>query len=209
MPEQEKRIFIPEGITPEPFTDLKTERSPFLVTNQTYILLKLFSHGSIPPPGISVVKYYLEDHTLDYLNQTKEGIDILFDEGYALGVLSPEAREASSHAFAVMASVPDFLSSRSKKYIFSRMGMFRAPETVKEYLERVSEMEEQIGKIIAGVTQPEKTGKMDFSFIRTYVFFKVASQMPVKLNEDEIKALKTQKEFINDITQGIDFSALD
>lgn len=205
--EEDKRIVIPEEF--QPVIARKEERSPFVVVKQTYLLLNLFSKGALVT-NFSWGKDYLDDYTLGYLEAAKQGGNTLFDkEGVSTKITDPNLREASCHTAIVLSYIPELLSLLSRNYEFSQGGMFRPPETKEEYLERVEEMQKEIGKILNGQIKPDDTDKLNFPLIRTYAFFKVGGKLPVKLTDAESRVIKKQRTAINNLLQDIDFSGLD
>lgn len=211
--EKKDRIHVPKSAI-ESIKSLEYKKSPLVVARSTYIVLSIFSNEA--DPDFTLGKYALFTETLPYLEKAKNGCGDSFNlNGNDPTIEDPLLLEASSHALVTLGSIPDFLTERSKKYSFSKKGMFRPPETKEEYLERIDEIKKEIVKILCNQTFPDDTNKLNFPLMRAYIFFKVGGQLPIKVTEEDkiglerLEALKKEMGFIDRITEGIDFSVLD
>lgn len=182
------------------------EKSPPLVARQTHTLLGLYSQGAIRNPRPA--RDYLEDYTLEYLKAAEAGSGILYDQ---TGNLKPqeidlETREAASHAFVVLAHLPDKATSPFLPLGFSRKGMLAAPTTKEQFLARIKELKIGLWQIADGNLSPHATLEAYPSLLRVCKFFEVGNGLLVRLTDDEIKQEGSERERFNDLLGGIDTS---
>ena len=181
------------------------EKSPLLVASQTFTLLSLFRQQAIRKPDLA--KDYFRDYTMNYLDRARDGSDIIYNkEGITPEIEDMAIKEASHHALVVFAHLHANLKSRFLPDGFSRRGILKAPETKDEFLRRIEEIK-------IGVWQIMET-KFDFDdeiflnarslSLKAYGFFRVGSELPIKLPEDEKKKEQMEKEKFNDLLEGID-----
>lgn len=181
-------------------------RSPPLVARQTNTLLGLYQQGAIKNP--QPARDYLHDYTLGYLKVAEEGSIVLYDriDRLAAQEIGLEVREASSHAFVVMASLPDRARSPYLPKGFSRRGMLRAPATQAQFLERIKELKLGIWQIVEGEIEARTTLEAYPSALRVFKFFEVGSNLPIRLTNDETRQEQLERERFNDLLGGIDIS---
>ena len=188
----------------------KPERSPFIVTGQTYGLLKLYHANALP--NFSQGRDYLQDYTFPYLTTAEKTSDTVFDKtGAFKGNADLESREVASHAYIIFAWLPDMTripTVSALKDGFSRRGMLRAPLTQREYKLRIRELKVELAKIATGITKPKQILRPKPSLLRTFVFFRVAAFLnpSFKLNAGEKELVEKQQEErqnINNLLKGV------
>lgn len=207
MADTEKGFFIPHPEFQPLITYREVERSPLLIIRQTHALLGLYYRGAIrnPQPATD----YLRDYTMEYLKVAEEGSATLYSREGKLNVqiLDLEIREAAQHAFVVFAHLPDKARSPFLPQGFSRhSGTLSAPETRDQFLARIKELKNGILQIVIGKVEPYATLEAYPSLLRTFKFFEVGNELPVKLTDDERKQERLERERFNDLLGGIDIS---
>jgi hypothetical protein len=197
-------LLSPEGRSSEfqPIIKYKeTEKSPLIVAKQTYMLLELFHQQVISKPELA--KDYFCDYTLSYLDQARKGASTLYEaKGAVYKDLNLETREMAHHAFIVFANLPDHMTFHFLQNGFSRRGMLRAPGTRDEFVHKINEIKMGIWQTVEGRVEPETTLEANPHLLRTYGFFKVASELLVKMPESE----KRMKQEFNELLKDIDIS---
>lgn len=182
------------------------EKSPPLVVRQTHTLLGLFYQGAIRNP--EPARHYFKDYTLGYLKAAEEGSPVLFDKTGPLIAqeIDLETREAASHAFVVLAHLPDEATSSFLPNGFSRRGMLAAPTTKDQFLARIKELKIGLWQIVDGNLSPHATLEADLPLLRVCKFFEVGSGLLVRLTADEREQEQLKREEFNDLLGGIDTS---
>lgn len=185
-------------------------RSPFVVTGQTYDLLRLYHANALL--NFSHGRDYLQEYTFPYLTTAEKTSDTVFDKTGAFnGKADLESREVASHAYIIFAWLPDMTripTVSALKDGFSRKGMLRAPLTQQEYKLRIRELKVELAKIATGTTEPEQILRPKTPLFRTFVFFRVAAFLnpSFKLNPEEKELLEKQQEErqnINNLLKGV------
>lgn len=186
------------------------EKSPFFVVRQTYTLLGLYYRGVFQEAirNSKPAKDYLHNYTLGYLEAAEEGSSSLYNQ--IGGIVTPdidlETRGAAHHAFVVFAYLPDKARSPYLAKGFSRKGMLKAPTTQRQFLTRIKELIFGIQQVVAGKVKPHVTLEAYPPLLRTFKFFEVGNELPVKLTDDEREQEELEREKINKLLDGIDIS---
>ncbi|GEM_PF-1804525 len=207
MTDIEKGFSLPHPTEFQPVIGYREiEKSPPLVVRQTHTLLGLFHQGAIRNP--EPARDYLQDYTLGYLKAAEVGSDILYDQLDQFNVqeIDLETREAASHAFIVLAHLPDKATSPFLPKGFSRRGMLKAPTTREEFLAKITELKVCIWQVVVGEVAPRATLEAYPPILRTFKFFEVGNELPVKLTDEEIKQEKLERERFNDFLGGVNTS---
>lgn len=211
MAEKEKGFFVPHQPAFQPVIGYKDiEKSPSFVVSQTHALLRFFYQGIIQEMirNSKPAEDYLHDYTLGYLKAAEEGSSTLYNQ--IGGVVTPdidlETREAAHYAFVVMANLPDMAKSPYLAKGFSRKGMLKAPTTQRQFLARIKELIFGIQQVVAGKVKPHVTLEAYPPLLRTFKFFEVGNELPVKLTDDEREQEELEREKINKLLDGIDIS---
>lgn len=206
MANYEKEIVLPRGHEFQALPGYREwERTPFVVARQTHTLLGLYYQGAIHRPGLA--RDYLHDYALTYLKDAEKGSDALYDEtGVLIENIDLEVREAADHAFVAFAHIPDFVTSPWLPKGYSRRGELQPPQTRNEFLKRITELQVGLWQVVAGEMEPRATFEAYPSLARTYGFFRVGSELPIKLSEDERKQDQREREKFNDLLTGVDVS---
>lgn len=175
------------------------EQSPIRVVAQTADLLDIFFHGHFV--NTDPLEKYLMDITLGYLHRAERGFYIFADKTSKLSrgdfkavtkdsrayLQKPdvESNEAFGHAAVVFSFLPEFTDKGFLSHGFSRRQTLCPPETTVEFLNRIRELRREVGKIARGETGADSPIQADAALLRTYAFFKVGSNLSVKLPIDE------------------------
>ncbi len=153
------------------------ERSPFVVTTQTFELLELHNLGIIS--NFSAGRDYLKDFTADYIRKAEDNCDLIFDRsGKHIDNTDVELREAVVHAYTVFSWLPDMTAIPAVDVLkdgFARNGMLKSPLERDEFKIRTRELKIELAKIAFGTTGLNRYSELGMSFFRTYTFFKVAA----------------------------------
>lgn len=182
------------------------EKSPPLVARQTHTLLGLYYQGAIRNP--EPARDYLQDYTLGYLTAAEEGSGMLYDQTgqFIVQEIDLETREAASHAFVVLAYLPDRATSPFLPSGFSRRGMLAAPTTQKQFLTRIKELKIGLWQIADGNINPHTILEAYPPILRVWKFFEVGSGLPIRLTDDEREQEQLGRERLNALLGGIDTS---
>lgn len=178
-------------------------KAPRIVVRQTNALLALFYQGGIRKPDLA--KDYLQEYTIAFLRDAEKGSEGLYSKGAMILSGNPdlEIKEAASFAFVVFGSLPNNLKSPFLPNGFSKRGILKGPATRKDFLKRVEELKIGVWRIVDGQVEPRTVVETNPALLRTFGFFKVGSNLPVKVPEDEGKR---EKEKFNDFLKGIEIS---
>lgn len=182
------------------------KKSPPLVVRQTHTLLGLFYQGAIRNP--EPARDYFKDYTIGYLKAAEDGSYVLFDKTGQLIAqeVDLETREAASHAFVILAHLPDRATSPFLPNGFSRRGMLVAPTTQEQFLARIKELKIGLWQISDGNINPYATLEADPHILRVFKFFEVGNGLLVKLTADEREQEQLKREEFNDLLGGINTS---
>lgn len=208
MANYENEIVLPRGQAFQAVIGYRDpDRIPPLVARQTSTLLSLFHQGAIYKPDLAID--YLRGYALNYLNMAEKGVDAVYDRtSSSFEEFDVEVTEAADFAYVIFAHLPGLVKSPWLPNGFSRRGMLKAPETEKEFLGRIRELKIGIWQVVGGEMEPQTTLEAYPSLLRTFGFFKVGGELPIKLSEDERKMEAMGRERFNDLLGGIDVSLL-
>lgn len=197
----ENGCYIPDNFQAVPgYRDY--EQSPIRVVAQTSDLLDIYFQGSFI--NTDPLKEYLEEMTLGYLHRAERGFYIFADKTGKLSrqdfkavtrdsrayLQQPdvESNEAFGHSLVVFSCLPEFTSQGFLAHGFSRRQTLCPPETTLEFLNRIRELRREVGKIARGEREADSPVQADVALLRTYAFFKVGSNLTVKLPEEKSTA---------------------
>lgn len=181
------------------------EISPRSVTVQTHALLELFYHGIIRDSNLAMD--FLKDNTIPYLSQAENGAESVYNRrGELFKDLKLELQEAAFYTFIIFANLPDNLTSAFLSMGFSRRGMVKAPETKDEFLKRIKELKIGIWQIADGRVAPNTTLEAYPKLLRTYGFFKVGSELPIKMPEAQKQKEEMGKDRLNELLKDIEIN---
>lgn len=195
-------------------------QSPLSVAQETALVLEIFFNEALnnTKPGME----YLAGSTLEYLYGAKKGFLRNFPEIDRTEKITPQDRErlltlarpfldypdpeedeAFRHSLVIFSVLPAMATSPYLPNGFSRRGLLAPPFTTTEYLTRLDELGEEVKKIIGGQTHPRTIIETSAPLIRTYSFFRVASNLPlhVELTPKEIeqRTKETVEKLLGDI----------
>lgn len=178
------------------------DRIPPLVVRQTSFILGLFYKGTVSGEGIG--RKYLQEYTLAFLDSSETGVDrVSFGRNKeSFEGIDLEDREAADYTNVIFAHMPDLVRSPLLPMGFSRRGILRPPENRREFLGRVRELRFGIAQVASGVIEPNL--EVNPHLLRTFGFFKVGSELPIKVPESEIKPEVMSRTRFNDLLGGID-----
>jgi len=188
------------------------ERSPFVVTSQTYQLLQLLQSPILLDRSFG--SQYLSGYTMLYLKSAGENCGIIFDrDGQYKGNADLESREATNHAYAVFGSMPGMTALPkipALKDGFSKRGMLKAPESKSQYLARIREIKIELANIAAGSVILGQRPVSRVSLFRTLIFFRVAHSLTPssKLTPREKELREKHEEVVRDILAQVDLSQM-
>lgn len=203
MLDPEKGIIVPyrrEVISYDESRDWS--RKPMTVVRQTNTILDLVAHDL---PNLEPARDYLRDYTLGYLEDAGEGSDELFDpQGIIREDIDVEVREAAGHAFTVFGHLPDMTTSPFFPTGFiRRAGWLKAPETREQFLKRLRELKINIWRLAMREVEPGVIFESQAPLFRTVSFFKVGSELPIKLSDSERVQDQLEREKFNDFLGGM------
>lgn len=180
------------------------DRIPPLVVRQTSLLLGLFYKGAVS--GDVIGRKYLKDYTLPFLDSSETGVDrVSFGiKKESFEEIDLEDREAVDYTNVVFGHLPDLIKSAWLPKGFSRRGMLRPPENRREFLGRVRELRFGIAQVVSGNMEPQATLEAYPNLLRTFGFFRVGAELPIKVPESEIKPEVMSRARLNDLLGGID-----
>ena len=206
MADQEREIFLPQGHEFQSVVGYRDwSRMPSVVARQTNALLDLLHQNALP--NLGPARYYLGKYTLEYLKRAEGGSGILYDnKGFLKEGIDLEVREAATHAYVVFGHLPDMVQSPFVPKGFSRRGMLRAPETRDEFLNRIKELKIGLWNVIAGEVAPQATLEAYPPLMRTFGFFKVGGDLPIRLSDSERVIDQIEREKFNDFLGGMNVS---
>ncbi len=196
----ERALLVPQRFEPESYSSL--DIPPVLITRQTNTLLGIYYRGEMRNPGPA--KNYFIHHTVPYLKAAEVGSRSLFGLGRTyFEAQDLEVGEPASHALVVFANLPDGLNSDLLPDGFSRRATLRPPETRYEYIQRIRELRVGIRQVAEGEVEPGMPLEGSSELLRTFGFFKVASELPIRSDPEEIESI-TEKGF-NELLRGVQF----
>jgi len=124
---------------------------------------------------------YLQDTTMPYLRRAEGGSSTVYNrEGELPEGVAFDSADSAHHAFVVLAVLSDKMTSPLLPNGFSKRGVLRAPETREEYLRRIRELKFGVWQIAEAIMKPRTNLMSHPAFLRTFAFFRVASELPLK-----------------------------
>lgn len=177
-------------------------RSPFMVGRQTLRTLELWHHNLIVDPTYE--RDYLQHYTQAYLQQAAEGCIATFSPKGAAEI-SQSSREAFDHSLVIIAHLPTLTFPGILPDGFSTQGMMRPPQTPREFLARLREMQTEIAFIANGFVKPEQV-LIRPQLIRTEGFFAMAGTLPIQQTSAEIQE---RNEYLGRLLEGVNLDLKD
>lgn len=169
----ENGFFIPPPNEFQKDIDFNDARSPFMVVQQTNLLLGLYYNGLVF--NERPAREYLGEYSMDYIDHAIEGADTLYDRVGNIRNITLEASEAAHHAFVIFSFMRDTVTSPFFPVGFSSQGMLKGPSTKGEFTKRVRELKGGIANITSGVTEHRRTLEAYPPIFRVFKFFEVGS----------------------------------
>lgn len=182
------------------------DRAPKTVVTQTDQVIALSSAGILRP---DTTYNYLSTYTLPFLKSAQSGVGKVYDREIAIIALqSPEVNEAADFTNIVFSWMHYFAKSQFLPNGFARGGVLKAPETSREFIERIQELKLSLSLVASG----DKITKVSFMAnpraFRTYSFFKVGSTMPLRFIESDKQRKEHEDEILAKLLEGIDTNFL-
>ncbi len=206
MSDKERDLYVPrrpEFQSTIVYKDI--EKSPWLVVRQTNDLLHLFHQG--PINNSKLAKEYFHDYTISYLKAAEEGLPSLSTGPEPVSEdIDPEAKEAAGHVATIFGSMPGWAKGKFLTVGYSKRGILRAPGERKEFQKRIRELKLVLWQVANGGMEPRATLEAYPSFLRTFKFFEVGSELPIKLSPDQKQQEEMDKEKLETLLDGIDVS---
>lgn len=202
----EKDFLVPKSKFQSVIGYKEPEKSPPLIVRQTHTLLSLYYQGAIR--NSAPAREYLHDYTLGYLIEAEAGAGACYDriKGHSVYEVELETREAADHAVIIMSLLPDRAGSSYHPKGFSKEGSLKTPSTLNQFLERIKELKIGVWLVIAGEVESRATLEAYPPLLRTFKFFEVGNELPIKLTDNEKKQELMEREKFNDLLSGIDIS---
>lgn len=172
-------------------------RAPFNVATQTANILDHLYYDAYSNRGYA--QQYLLGYTEPYLEAAEKGYHVVF-EGIRRESVNeePEVVEALGHTLVVIAHVPKVNFVDSITRMFSERQNLRPPRTREEFLDRLRELQDQVGEIAYGHSHPRDMLFLRPPLLRTIAFFKVAKELPrIKMQEEEKITIERLLEGVN------------
>ncbi|GDX62038.1 hypothetical protein LBMAG33_3480 [Candidatus Levyibacteriota bacterium] len=204
------------------YTD--NSRSPFQVVESTAKLLDLYFTPVINLDP-SLARNYFANATLGFAWQAEKGffknidkIDrakkisnedierfILLDkqQGQQENVEDNEAFDFTLITFGFM---PEMAKHRFLPNGFSKKGMMAPPFTTREYLLRLREIRREVTRIISGETDQKASLDNNPALLRTYWFFQVGKEIPLKIKKDYKNIKNNTEKILNKLLEDIDIN---
>lgn len=180
----EGALLIPQRFEPEAYRNL--DIPPVLVTRTTHTLLEFYQNGQMRDHE-KARAFFLRE-TVPYLKAAEVGSRVIFRPGRVCFERQElETAEAADHAQAVFSALPEYLTSDFMPEGYSRTGTLRPPQTRGEYVFRIRELRAGIRQVGEREMDPEMHLDGNPILLRTFGFFKVASELPFKSKTDEAK----------------------
>lgn len=172
-------------------------RAPFNVATQTANIIDNLYYDAYPNTGHA--QQYLLGYTEPYLEAAEKGYHVVFEGRSPKSVSEePEFVEALGHALVVVAHVPKVNFVDSITRMLSKRQNLRPPRTREEFLDRIRELQDQVGEIAYGHSHPRDMLFLRPPLLRTMAFFKVAKELPrIKMQEEEKITIKRLLEGVN------------
>lgn len=189
-----------------------SNQTPFLVADETFTnLIWYFSHA----PGKNVARDFFAESTLPFIFGARKGFLRHYREIDRANVITPqddkwlselakphilnpdiEEDERFRYSLVVFSILPAMARSRHLPSGFSRRGLLEPPFTTREFHERLRELGQEFTGIIRGTTKPETPIETRASLWRTFLFFQVAHELPIHIQENPREvAQKTRDTF--------------
>lgn len=177
-------------------THLTSERSPLVVAAQTSDLLEQLSYGDV---RLGPAREYLHEFTIPYLESAAQSSSILFDDDALRSEeFDPDSEMAARHAYVVMAWMSEIVKSPQLPMGFSRQGMLRAPSTKRDFIWRISELEEVLD-LISTVHNALRTPDKNQSKIRTINYFGTAGSLKLHLPPTQRESAETERQNLENL----------
>lgn len=219
-----QEIVLPDRFQPFP-GHREQSKVPAVVADSTSHVLQMYFKEELI--DATVARNYLASDTTDFIygaqkgffrdlnritrgrNMTREDMDRIM--GLAkphFKTHDPEDSEAFGFSIVVFAALPYFAKHELLPQGFSKRGVLAPPATTMEFNARLSELKDEIGKIVSGETVPTTHIEKRNSLWRTYAFFSVGRDLPlhVEKSEGEIEeaARKTFEDLLEDVNINLD-----
>lgn len=174
---------------------------PVAVASQTFDVLENYLAGGYD--GKEELLYLATD-TKAYVRRAQRGIHMDFTararfsqaefrrfiataESAAKSTTPEEDRHAFQHAVVIMSLLPEYFDIG----FYSRNGRLTPPRDRFQFMDRLNEIDEVLAEFLGLKVSPGTNPETDASLLRTYAFFKVSKDIPLKygLSKKEVKDL--------------------
>lgn len=180
------------------------DRAPKTVVTQTDSIIQLSNAGILSE---DFTHNYLSTYTMPFLESAAKGVGRVYDKDEATIHINPvEINEAADFTNVVFSWMHYFAKSKFLPTGFARHGMLEAPQTTKEFMNRLREIKFQLS-VIASVSKSNGAYiEANPQAFRTYTFFKVGSKMPLKFMESDREKKEHESAILEQLLNGIDTS---
>ena len=173
------------------------EYAGIAIARQTNTLLDLLHRGEIrfPKPA----RDYLEGYTFDYLTQAQKGSLALYNwRGILFDDTDPQLGDAAHHAQVVFSVLPTYGMDLYPAHYKTAIGnALEAPKKRDDFLQRIRELRTVIWQMAEGIIPAGTSMNESLQVWRTFRFFRVASELPIKSTTDESKIQPMTEERFN------------
>lgn len=197
-----ERLLVPQRFEPEAYRNL--DIPPVLVTRTTHTLLEFYQNGQMRDHN-KARAFFLRE-TVPYLKAAEVGSRVIFRPGRVCFERQElETAEAADHAQAVFSALPEYMDSDFMPNGYSRIGTLRPPQTRGEYVLRIRELRAGIRQVGERKIEPGTHLDGNPALLRTFGFFRVASELPFKSKTDESKTKPITESRFNSLLGGVQF----
>ncbi len=197
--------------------------SPANIVHETHEALDKYYDRTSGIIDLGSVRGTLRETTIPFLHRAQIGLLANIHEIDRLGLISPEdyafvrkrqerykdqevtdlEEESFRFSLVTFSFMPELSDHPLLPMGYSRGGMLKPPETVREFLERIDELGMTTAKIATGVASPEKGIERDMAVWRTYHFFETGSRLPFKFAESPQELMAREKDNLNRLLDGV------
>ncbi len=171
-----ERLYSPRDFELRICQDLET--TPVAIAQQTGFIFDLFYRDAIYDRRLGID--FLRRYTLSYLEAARQGARNLCDfGGISFNDKDLNSLQAADHAQVVFSQLPERFKSTFIP-AFSRIANLKPPSSTKEFSTRIGELKSGVLEFIEGEVEPKSTLEAYPITLRTFGFFRVASELALK-----------------------------
>lgn len=178
------------------------DRAPRTVVAQTDQIIGMSDAGILAP---DTTYNYLSTYTIPFLRSAAQGAERVYSQNtVTINTLPVEINEAADFTNVVFSWMHFFAKSQLLPAGFARRGVLRAPQTSKEFTERLREIKFQLLVVASGKKNSGISFMANPRAFRTYAFFRVGSIVPLKFMESDGERKEHEAYILEKLLDGID-----